>query len=99
MSRRKTTGFTLVELLVVIGIIALLMGMLLPALGKAREQARTVKCAANLRNVGQGIMIYVAENKGSYPAAYTYVGAAIVNGMQVPSAAVQGYVHWSSFIY
>jgi prepilin-type processing-associated H-X9-DG protein/prepilin-type N-terminal cleavage/methylation domain-containing protein len=99
MSRRKTTGFTLVELLVVIGIIALLMGMLLPALAKAREQARIVKCASNLRNVGAGIMIYVAENKGSYPAAYTYVGASIVNGMQTPSAAVQGYVHWSSFIY
>jgi prepilin-type N-terminal cleavage/methylation domain-containing protein/prepilin-type processing-associated H-X9-DG protein len=92
---RSRVGFTLVELLVVIGIIALLISILLPALNKARESANQTKCMSNLRTIGQGLALYCAENKGVLPAAYMY---EFVNGQQ-PNAAVAGYVHWSSYLY
>jgi prepilin-type N-terminal cleavage/methylation domain-containing protein/prepilin-type processing-associated H-X9-DG protein len=91
-------GFTLVELLVVIGIIALLISILLPALGKAREQANTVQCSSNLRQIGEGMANYLANYRGVYPPNLYYVGLQFLNGVQTPSTPINGYVQWTSFL-
>src|SRR3954470_2724323 len=64
---RPARAFTLVELLVVIGIIALLISILMPALSAAKERANRIKCASNLRQIGQGLLLYAGDNKGVYP--------------------------------
>ena len=67
MSRRRHRGFTLVELLVVIGIIALLISILLPALGKARQQANKAACLSNLHNIGISLSGYLGTYKNTLP--------------------------------
>jgi prepilin-type N-terminal cleavage/methylation domain-containing protein/prepilin-type processing-associated H-X9-DG protein len=62
-------GFSLIELLVVIGIIALLLALLLPALSKARQQSRMVACKAQLANIGAAVQMYLNENDNRYPPA------------------------------
>jgi len=77
LNRRSSQGFTLVELLVVIGIIALLISILLPALNAAKERANRVKCASNLRQIGQGLLLYANDNKGAYPRTRYKVGQTL----------------------
>ncbi len=66
-ARGAVGGFTLIELLVVISIIALLIGILTPALGAARESARRIKCLVNLRSMGTATQLYMSVNKGVLP--------------------------------
>jgi len=97
------TGFTLVELLVVISIIALLIGILLPTLQGARASAFQTAAAANARSVGQSLLTYEGENR-SFPPSYYY--ASEPSGpywrheeqLQNHPEPANGYLHWSWFL-
>src|SRR5256885_2366195 len=82
-SRRKPLAFTLVELLVVIGIIALLIAVLLPALSKARRQAQETACASNLRKQGLALTMYLSEQK-FYPGDINLTSKGVIVNVWAP---------------
>ena len=67
MVKARESGFTLIELLVVIAIIAVLLGILMPVLGRVREQARTIGCRSNLNQYGIGMRMYLDDNDNFFP--------------------------------
>lgn len=80
-----SSGFTLIELLVVIAIVALLMGVLLPALGVARRHARSVVCQSNLRQWGATLALYAEDNQGRFPTDHTGLsGIWLLRGAFLP---------------
>jgi prepilin-type N-terminal cleavage/methylation domain-containing protein len=88
MPRPRFRGFTLVELLVVIGIIGLLVALLLPALNSARDQAKQVQCLSNLRQLGLVYQMYANENRDQIPLGYDtgepWTGYFIYDGTYYP---------------
>ena len=86
-------AFTLIELLVVVSIIALLVSILLPALGSAREAARMTICATNLRTVGMAIIYYADDNDNFLPPGFGYHGMP-----DVPNASWQDKNYWVTAI-
>ena len=73
-THRRLQAFTLVELLVVIGIIAILIATLLPALQSARETAKATQCASNLRQMGLCVTMYTSDNRGKWLPPYRIIG-------------------------
>ena len=70
---RRRAAFSLVELLLVIGIIAVLLALLLPVIGRVRRYAQATTCATNLRQLGQAMVLYAQQNHGHLPASHRFV--------------------------
>ncbi|MFM9996420.1 MAG: type II secretion system protein [Phycisphaerales bacterium] len=101
---RRRSGFTLIELLVVIAIIALLIGILLPSLGRARAAARALQAGANARSVAQAVTTYTVDSR-YYPPAYVYASDPeggdwrMEDQLASNPTQVNGYVHWSYSLF
>ena len=88
--RRRRSAFTLVELLVVIGIVAVLVGLLMPALGRARESARRAQCASNLKQLITAIVMYGQDNHGYFP------GSGIAKGLFYKAPHESDWIYWEA---
>jgi prepilin-type N-terminal cleavage/methylation domain-containing protein/prepilin-type processing-associated H-X9-DG protein len=96
-SPRRNPGFTLVELLVVIGIIALLIAVLLPALSRARKQANTLKCAAHMRQIGMAFKLYANDNRDYFPCVrWDYPDAGDSTGPGAPQNVAN--LYWTDML-
>jgi prepilin-type N-terminal cleavage/methylation domain-containing protein/prepilin-type processing-associated H-X9-DG protein len=92
-SRRKPAAFTLIELLVVIAIIAILAALLLPALSRAKEQAKSTSCKNHLRQMGLSLRMYVEDNNHKYPL-YSY--SSSTSPWQSPTLNNDYEAHWEN---
>ena len=90
-NRAKKTGFTLIELLVVMAIIALLLGILLPALNKARAKARQVKSATQLSQIHKGMITFASDEDGIFPTP-GLIARKEYNGAFVPGKGDEDYL-------
>ena len=95
-NNKSRRGFTLVELLVVIGIIALLISILLPTLSSARKSAKAIKCASNQRSIAQGMITYAGEHSGRLmPGFYKYIRNNGAQDNLTSASPTEAYQEWT----